>query len=93
MGRTYTPRYAVHYRATCVLTAASWRVRRDGQVFGYGRPTDANLKKHVDHLNESFKSGGINERVGNVYIYGARIVDQTTGDVVARYQAPAFQVI
>jgi hypothetical protein len=94
MGRSVTPTYRVEYRAVdCVLTSGSWWVHGRYQMRGDGRPTDVNLHEHVKSLEASFKPGRSNDHIGDVKIIEAWIVHQASGDQVAHYEAPLFEVI
>jgi hypothetical protein len=47
-----------------------WRVGQRYQIPGYGKPTNNNLKKWVDHFNKSLEPGGANSHLGS----GSRVV-------------------
>lgn len=91
MGRISTPAFRIEYSAVVAvasdraigMTAGAWRSQQAG------RPTDANLAKHVAHLEASTKVFGCNAHLGELRIGAARIVRQADGKVVAVYVALA----
>jgi len=99
MGRSYTPRYVIKINGAGRTNAVQimpmeWRSRARGPYEGYGKPTEANLAKWVEKFNESLRPGGCNDHVGErAQVTKANIVDQFTNEVVATYEAPAFQVV
>lgn len=88
MGRSITPKYRVEAKEqNGKAWAASWR----------GRATEKRLAEYVAGTNESMKPGGVNEHVSRAVgfipvIREARIIEQRTGEIVAHYKAPLFQV-
>ena len=97
MGRIVTPTYRVEVveRRTASSNPAVTRMAWDCR--SKGRPTDANLERYVLAYADSLKSGGVNvhlsESLGFMPIpHSARIVRQSTGQVVASWQAAMFQV-
>ncbi len=58
-----------------------------------GKPNDANLAKHIDHLSKSFLPGGVNEHCGPTKIVSAEVIRQSTGEVLAKWTMPMFEVI
>jgi len=61
MGRSRTPSLVVLEEGNLVMHGApEWRVRRRGQLRGYGQPTAQNLARFVAAGNDSFKEGGVN---------------------------------
>jgi hypothetical protein len=79
-------------------THAEWRVNQ------YGSPTPQNIREYVERYNASLEPDGVNSHLGRESaIYGAKIVDQTTGETVAvwsnraiaqLYRAkPTFEVV
>jgi len=95
MGRSTTPAYRVElHAAECGLTPMAWNVRDHYQVKGYGKPTPANLATFVKGLEDSFTPSGVNGHIGHpLTVQSARIIRQSTGEVVARYTGPAFVVV
>lgn len=90
MPRDTTPAYVVD-----VITPGrrwtpyEWRVRRRGQVPGYGQPTGANLARHVRSFEDSTKPGGVNAHLGVTRVTRAVIRRNYPGaDPVAIYTAP-----
>lgn len=102
MGKI-TPTYRVEYRDNhlafgIVGADAISRVdRRAVHVMAWdGRPSDAALDAWRRDLNGSFAAGGANAHLatalGSVpHVYWARIVRQSTNEVVAETAAPAFE--
>ena len=87
MGRSYTPRYAVHtYVRGFQITPSAWRVRSRGQIPGDGQPTDENLARYVKSFEESSRTG-VNKHLGGMIVTKAMIVDQQTDITVAQYRA------
>jgi hypothetical protein len=71
-----------------------WRCRRRGPVAGYGQPTEANLEKWVERFNAALKPGGCNEHLGDrARVTRASVRDQFSGEVLATYEVPLFQVV
>jgi hypothetical protein len=70
---------------------ASWNCRQNG------RPTAANLAKHVAGFEASTRPGGCNSHLGATVVTGARIRrNEYRGEVVARYEPapqPLFAVV
>lgn len=101
-GRITTPRYVISVNDYQVFggshqTAGQWKSM-------YGRPSPQNIKRYVEKYNESLEPSGVNSHVGRRgAIYGAAIVDQETGEVVAQWEdkgivqkyksAPMFEVV
>lgn len=75
MGRSTTPAYVVEYECegTRRISPICWRVTSSTQVPADGRPTAANLRKHVESYNRSFQPGGANAHVG-VRIVAAKLL-------------------
>lgn len=86
MSRSSTPTYRLEYSVPGFhITPMAWRVKREGQVPGYGKPTDENLRKEVLGFENSCEPGGPNAHLGLMKVRSAKIVHQFTGDVVATY--------
>lgn len=96
MGRTNTPTYRVEMEerrtgsSNPAITRMAWDCRSKG------RPTDPNLERYVLAHVDSLKAGGVNvhlsESLGFMPIpHSARIVRQSTGRVVASWEAAMFQ--
>jgi hypothetical protein len=98
MGKDFTARYVVKLVTPGMSTTPyAWRVRRDGQSRGYGRPNDTNLANHVFDFARSLERGGVNEHLSDSlgfipYPTKACIKDQFTGQVVATWEAASFQI-
>lgn len=91
MGRSYTPTYRVEYRDQKGWHIEAW-IAKDR-----GRPTKDNIKRWRDAMHESFKPGGVNEQVTELYgflphISKARIIHQREAAIVAEFTAPMFEV-
>jgi hypothetical protein len=95
MGRITTPTYRLEitdHTGEFGMTPMAWRVR-DG-----GKPTTENIDKWVTAFEASLLTH--NKHLGIFSIKSARIVRQSTGDVVAEWQRraarpnePMFQII
>jgi hypothetical protein len=91
MGRTVTPKYRVEYTTSdnSSFTPSAWPKEA-------GRANEANLGKHVERVNASFKPGGCNAHIGHYYhntaIVSARLVRQADSSVIAVYRTPSFYV-
>ncbi len=89
MGRDYTPKYRIEFAGNFHLEDCAWTDTR--------RPTDRLLEKHCRSLNESFRAGcnqHIADGLGYIpYLTLAKVVYQKNGNVVASWQAPAFEVM
>jgi hypothetical protein len=69
MGRTLTPAYAIEYVVNRGFwTPACWPTKQAG------RPTAANLAKHVALVEASTQADGCNAHLGATKILSARIV-------------------
>lgn len=95
MGRSYTPTYRVEYNDNPFRVAwngiEAWDCKR------YGRPTAKNLTEWRNRRNASMQKGGVNDHIpaalGYIpHISHAKIVRQSTGEVVAEYVMPAFEI-
>lgn len=85
-GRSYSVRYVINTDRYLVFPR-SGRVDSGEWKSMYGRPSAQNIKQFVEKYNASLESGGANEHLGRRWaIYGADIVDQTTGEVVAQWE-------
>jgi hypothetical protein len=88
MGRSTTPPYRLELEIPGFYTTPScWRVKAQYQIPGYGKPTAANLQKHVEGFEASCAPGGCNQHLGTRKVRAARIVNQFTAEVVATYAA------
>lgn len=91
MGKTTEYKYRVEQGSDLRgwQTFAGW---------SHGRATVANLEKYRKALNASFLPGGVNDarKAGlsvTPYYSGLRLVNQRTGAVVAKTNAPMFEVV
>ena len=86
MGYSVTPKYRVE--------------GFDGQAFQQawkGKATDKRLEAWVLSMNASFAPNGVNSHISKargyiVRVATARIVEQSTGKVVASFRAPDFDL-
>lgn len=89
MGRDYTPKYRIEFAGNFHLTNCAWT--------DPGRPTDRRLEKHCRSLNESFRAGCNQHLIKGLgyipYLTSARVIYQKNDQVVASWQAPAFEVM
>ena len=58
-----------------------------------GRPSDATLKAHVERFEASCQPGGVNSHIGPLVVWSAKIIRQSTGEVIATYKGPLFAVV
>lgn len=88
MGRSVTPTYRIEFRiAGSYWTPSAWNVKRDG------RPTEDRLAQYVNDLEASTREGGVNAHLGEQVVLSAKVVRQSTGEVVASYAKPMFSVV
>ena len=94
MGKIITPTYRVEYRSN-----SCDRRNPDGRrsMCWSGRATQARLEQWRRDYNQSFNLGGVNFHISEAqgfveHISSARIVRQSTGEVVAETTMPAFEV-
>lgn len=97
MGRSTTPTYRIEVTGGFRMTNMAWQMGR-GFGVSYGKPTDANLAKLIQDMNESMAPGGVNGhlsagRATPARITKAQVVRQSTDKVVATYAAPMFEVL
>lgn len=94
MSSSHTPTYRVEYSSVVDITRGqrvgmtpcAWR-RPDG------RPTAANLERHVRGFEESTLPGGVNAHCGITRVGSARLVRQADGEVMATYAPPMFEAV
>jgi len=88
-----TPTYRVEVKANRPMGMFAWDTRKG---LG-GAATEANLEKWRQSYNTSFQVGGVNgPSAGSdiiVHISSAKLIRQSTGEVVAEAHAPAFEII
>lgn len=88
MGRTVTPTFALTLRVPgFYMTPSGWDCKRQG------RPSDATLAAAVEMFEASTRPGGCNAHLGTTVVSSAKVVRQSTGDVVAEYRAAAFVAV
>ena len=100
MGRSMTPTYRIETweglnTSKTPSVIMGWNV---GGLNGYGKPTAKNLAEWMKKYNDSYKFGGVNyhcsERAGVIiHAYKARIVRQSTGEVISEWQMEDFEEI
>lgn len=102
MGRSRTWTYSLKFRCVSgvMYTPNEWRVK-SGRLTGpgFGKPTTENIDKWVVAFEQSMIDGP-NKHLGIDQVIHAEIVDQRTGEIVAkwnrsqaRHNQPKFQVI
>lgn len=99
MGKTFTPTYRLEVTENARKSYTA-PLRGMHNTFGwkakeYGKPTTANLEKWITAYHESLKLGGCNEHLSRSLGYlptlkAAKIIRQSTGEVMAEWNAPAF---
>lgn len=100
-GRITTPRYRLEpflvFGGRFGMSNLRWDKRS-------GRPTAKNIKRYVDGFNASLEADGVNSHLGRgSALYGGRIVDQRTDEIVAEWEdkgiirfyksKPTFEVV
>lgn len=99
MGRSTTFKYRIEEGSDKRgwKTFGGWRCADKGK----GKPTDANLARWRNAMNASFLPGGVNHNKNYADRYsrtipqvdGLRLVEQSTGRVVAVAPMPMFETI
>ena len=81
-------------------TPMEWKIRAQYGIPGYGQPTMENLDRWVMAFEDATKPGGCNAHCGYDPIVEAKIVRQSTGEVLVdwkrceqRKDEPMFQVM
>lgn len=99
MGKVVTPEFRVEYWTNDGrhVKTMIWNVRSRANVTGQGKPTKDNLQKWRQVYNESFYKG-VNKHFSDaagfiVRVGRCRIVNQFSGQVVAEYVPPMFEVV
>lgn len=83
MGRSITPTYALYeYIPGHSVTPSAWSCKHQG------KPTSDNLVRAIAMFEQSTQEGGCNAHLGPTIVHSAKIVRQSTGEVVARYLDP-----
>lgn len=101
MGKSRMIKYVVHEQLNIDhMPSVRWKFtgpcKWDHKYLG--KPTSEKLGQWVMDGNKSYLPGGINEHVSNAmgvvpYCYAAKVVNQYTGETVAEWRAPLFQVM
>ena len=90
MSRDYTPKYRVEYETNIGRYQMAWK-----DV--YGRPDKDGLENWRKVYNASFQPGEINGPLtpnGIVqHISNAKLIRQSTNEIVAEAHAPVFEII
>lgn len=88
---TNTPTYRVEVKANKPIGMFGWNGRQDGAA------TEANLEKWRQSYNTSFQVGGVNGPINDgdiiVHISSAKLIRQSTGELVAEVTGPAFEIV
>ena len=94
MGKSTTPTHRIEIRTNDlkVMESYPWDSKH------YGCATSVNLEKWRTVMNASFQPGGVNEHITEArgvvpHIISAKLIRQSTGEMVAETQMPAFEVI
>lgn len=92
MGKTTTPKFRIELQTPAGFDKFAYMVKESGAA------TVENAKKFRDGMNASFKKGGSNyhitEQSGVITHYcNARIINQSTGQIVVACKAPMFEVV
>ncbi len=88
-----TPTFRIEFRSVTAdgrkvgHTPAGWDSTR------CGRPNAERLADYVAGLEASTAPGAVNAHLGRTVVGYARVVRQSTGDVVAEYTADLFSVV
>jgi hypothetical protein len=84
-GRSYMPRYVLKTKEYMVfpgkygMTDVAWKST-------YGSPTSQSIRRYVSNYNLSLEPSGANAHLGReMAIWGAEIIDQTTGEMVSEW--------
>lgn len=93
MGRSTTPTFRVEMSESGLTTGKRYRWQGAWNSKYSGRPSDKNLAAYVAAHEASTRSGGVNECLGPMKVNSAQVVRQSSGEVVATFTAPAFEVI
>jgi hypothetical protein len=89
MGKIVKTKYRIEVKDNRGVTSQYvWR----------GRISQDKLSDYMDTLNKSFIPGGINFHLSKavgvcLYHHKAQVINQFTGEVVATWSAPMFQVL
>lgn len=88
MGKSYTPTYRVEYRDQTGLHSECWK----------GRATAQRLEAWRQARNTSLGHGGVNYHLSLavgliVHVSWARLIRQSTREVVAEVRQPLFEAV
>lgn len=71
-----------------ICTPSEWRSKTRRQLPGMGTPNAANLGRYIEGFEASTRAGGPNAHLGTQTVVSARIVRQSTGEVLASFPTP-----
>jgi len=93
MGHSTTPTYRVEVKANRPMGMFAWDTRKGLD----GAATEANLERWRQSYNASFQVGGVNGPRADsdiiIHISSAKLIRQSTGEVVAEVTGPAFEIV
>lgn len=92
MGRSITPTFRLEGTAVGDADGRRFPILQAWETKYAGRPSDATLAAHVKVAEAATLPGGVNAHLGAERITTARVVRQSTGEVVATFTAPMFAV-
>ena len=95
MGKTMTCKYVLKHRyinfsnRSVETGIIHWNVKE------YGKPTTENIREWRKRFNDSMNPGGVNHHIAKNFspVSTAWIIEQKTGEEIARYTPPMFEVI
>lgn len=91
MGRTTTPTFRVEINDVVLATGNRNVAQMAWDTTRAGRPNDATLAEYVSRYEASTAPGGANDHLGVTVVTTARVIRQSTNEIVAAYTAPAFR--
>lgn len=95
MGKSVMVRYRIEIvcSGTVTYTPMEWRTKTTRLYgSGFGKPTTKNIATWVGNFESSHLPNGVNSHLGPVTILSAKIIDQSTGEIVATWQrTPVIQ--
>lgn len=91
MGKIHTPKYRIEL--TCINFVKNCKETHSYGFIGL-KPTDQLAKKFRDEMNNSIRNGANTHLKTKQSEYSnAYIIEQKTGEIIAEYIAPMFEVI
>lgn len=96
MGRITTPTFRLEFNDNPWRLV--WNAKETWDCTKYGRPSTASIERFRVARHKSLEIGGVNEHISKSigyipYINRARIIRQATGETVAEFTAPPFEVV